>query len=336
MPAEWERHEATWLAWPHNRETWPTQLPRVEEAFLRIVEALSPGEDVRILVRDPAEKERAVKKLAQTRSRLDRVFFFQIPTADVWIRDYGPNFILKPGERPESAFNRWDFNAWGGKYDSLRADDKIAPRIASVSQTPYYEPGMVLEGGSIDVNGSGSVLVTEQCLLNPNRNFRLERPGIEAILRDHLGVRHFIWLGEGIAGDDTDGHVDDIARFVSRDTVICAAEGDPGDENYAPLQDNLKRLRAAVDETGAPLTVVELPMPRKIESDTGRLPATYANFYIGNAAVLVPAYAQPEDAVAASILGRFFPGRQVVSIPSRDLVYGLGAVHCVTQQQPAF
>lgn len=335
MPAEWERHEATWLAWPHNRETWPAQLARVEEVFLLMIEALSGGEDVCVLVRDPAEREKVFKKLAKTRVRLDRIFFFRIPTADAWIRDYGPNFILKRMEVPEYALNHWGFNAWGGKYDALKPDHGIPPRIASFLQMPYYEPGLVLEGGSIDVNGAGSALVTEQCLLNPNRNPQLGRPEIETALRDHLGVRHLIWLGEGIAGDDTDGHVDDIARFVSRDTVICAVETDSGDENYAPLQENLKRLRAAADETGSPLQVAEFPMPRKIESDSGRLPASYANFYIGNAVVLVPAYGQPEDAAAASMLRGFFPDRRTVSVPCRDLVHGLGAIHCVTQQQPA-
>lgn len=336
MPAEWEKHEATWLSWPHNTETWPAQLAKVEETYVRMVEALSQGEKVNILV-DGGQAEESVRKmLSQSLADMNRVVFFKIPTADAWMRDYGPLF-LAPKDRGAKApvFTRCVFNAWGNKYESLKRDGAVPEILKPFLGARVFEAGMVLEGGSVDVNGKGSVLTTEECLLNPNRNPGLTRGQIEQGLRDYLGAGHVIWLGQGIAGDDTDGHVDDIARFVAPDAVVCSVEKNPADENYGVLRDNLCRLKNARDQGGKHLNVIELPMPGRVEREGARLPASYANFYIGNHAVLVPVYHQAHDAEAMKILGECFPGRRIVGISCEDLVYGLGAVHCVTQQQPA-
>ncbi len=336
MPAEWEKHEATWLAWPHNIETWPTQLSEVEKIYIQMVRVLAKGEKVHILVDDLREEERAKNQLSKDHVEMSQVFFFRIPTADVWIRDYGPNFIVKNDPlKSEPAFNRWIFNAWGERYESLKADHAVPDRLLEFLDIPFFEPGIILEGGSIDANGEGTVLTTEQCLLNPNRNPHLKKQDIEGYLKDFLGVTHVIWLGEGIVGDDTDGHVDDIARFIASDTILCAVEEDKKDANYSFLQDNLKRLEKATDQSGRQLKIIELPMPGKVDCADGRLPASYANFYIGNSAVLVPLYNHPNDSTALEILGSCFPTRQIVGIPCGPLVCGLGAIHCVTQQQPA-
>lgn len=335
MPAEWQRHEATWLSWPHNTETWPTQLAKVEETFVLMAEALSEGEKVNILVGE-GEEESARRKLSQSRADMTRIVFYKIPTADAWIRDYGPLFLVSKGRGAKATvFTRWVFNAWGNKYESLKRDGTVPEILKPLLGAKVFEAGMVLEGGSVDVNGEGDVLTTEQCLLNPNRNPGLSRGQIEQGLRDYLSAGRVIWLGQGIAGDDTDGHIDDIARFVAPDTVVCSVEENPADENYSVLQDNLKRLKKARDGKGRPLNVIELPMPGRVEREGMRLPASYANFYIGNSAVLVPIYDHAHDAQALKILGECFPGRRITGIPCEDLVYGLGAVHCVTQQQPA-
>ena len=336
MPAEWEKHEATWLSWPHNTETWPAQLAKVEETYVHMVEALSQGEKVNILVDGGQAEESVRQKLSQSQADMDRIVFLKIPTADAWMRDYGPIFLAPKnrGAKPQ-VFTRWHFNAWGNKYEALKRDGSVPVILKQFLGAEVFETGMVLEGGSVDVNGEGDVLTTEQCLLNPNRNPGLTRGQIEQKLRDYLGAGHVIWLGRGIAGDDTDGHIDDIARFVAPDTVVCSVEENPADENYTVLQDNLKRLKNARDKKGRPLKVIELPMPGRVAREGARLPASYANFYIGNHAVLASVYHHAHDAQALKILGECFPGRRIVGIPCEDLVYGLGAVHCVTQQQPA-
>ncbi len=334
MPPEWHPHQATWLAWPKDPKTWPDRIPQVEDIYVLMMAHLSPGEEVRLLVDDPQTEERVRRLLARARVQESRVRIFQQPTADAWIRDYGPNFLIRDAGEPRVAFNDWRFNAWGEKYPELMADDQIPARLADAIDFPRFEPGMVLEGGAIDVNGQGVVLTTEQCLLNPNRNPGMSKSQIEQCLRLFLGIDSLIWLGQGITGDDTDGHVDDVARFVSRDTIVCCVERDPKDENFPPLQENLERLRASRSASGEPFRVVPLPMPGPIEAAGERLPASYANFYIANRVVLVPTFRHPNDRIALQTIQQLFPDRRVLGIGCEPLVWGLGAIHCVTQQQP--
>jgi agmatine deiminase len=333
MPAEWEPHEATWLAWPHNRETFPGHLEVVQGIWVRMIKEISVKEKVCLLVNDDEERFEAFTRLIRAGVRVDNVAFYEIPTVDVWMRDYGPTFVTRTGKESPLAFNDWIFDGWG-KYPSYRDDDAVAKSIAKLLGIPVFEHEIVLEGGSIDVNGCGTCLTTEQCLLNPNRNPHLTRAEIEEFLCATLGVRHVLWLGDGLVGDDTDGHIDDIARFVDPTTVVCAVEEDPRDENYTPLQENYERLQGARDQDEKKITVVKLPMPGRVHHQGARLPASYANFYLANGAVLVPTYDHPNDARARDILTELFPDRAVVSIPSAPLVIGLGAIHCVTQQQP--
>jgi agmatine deiminase len=331
MPPEWHRHSATWLAWPKDPLTWPDLVPAVEEIFLRMIAALVPHETVNLLV-DDAETEQKVR----ARSRFpgaENLRFHRIPTVDSWIRDYGPNFLLSDDGR--LAYNDWVFNAWGDKYEELKKDDTIPEILEDVLGVTRFTPGIVMEGGSIEVNGTGVVMTTEQCLLNPNRNPHLDRAQIEKYLRDYLGVRKVLWLGEGIVGDDTDGHIDDIARFVSPGVIVCALEDDPRDENFALLQDNYRRLQLATDAKGRSYEIVTLPMPGMVAGREGRLPASYANFYIANNVVLLPVFGHSNDARAVEILRKLFPGRSVIAINCAPLVWGMGTIHCVTQQQPA-
>lgn len=300
-----------------------------------MVRAIAHQERVCLLVNDGRSQAEAAERLSRAGTALDRVSFFAIPTVDVWIRDYGPTFITRKEGGTSLALNDWVFNGWGRKYKGYLEDDSVAREMKRLLDAPVFEHSVVLEGGSIDVNGRGTCLTTEQCLLNPNRNPHMDRNAIERLLGDSLGIDHFIWLGEGIAGDDTDGHIDDIARFVDPTTVVCALTGDSGDENYAPLRDNYERLQEAMDQDGRKLCVVPLPLPGRVAYDGTRLPASYANFYIANGAVLVPTYNHENDRQAVGILSDLFPGRKVLGIPCAPLVIGLGAIHCVTQQEPA-
>ena len=342
LPAEWEPHAATWLAWPHNRETWPGVFPAIADVYVEMVAVLHHHERVCLCVND-ADTARYVRgRLTAAGVDVASVSIFEVPTDDAWIRDFGPLFVTRPSaagsdqERPgRLCLTNWTFNAWGGKYPPWNLDDAVPRRLADRLGLPVVTPGIVLEGGAIDVNGRGMALTTEACLLNPNRNPHLSRTAIEQALRDYLGIRHVGWLGAGIAGDDTDGHVDEVARFVNPTTVVCAVEDDPDDPNYASLQDNLHRLHAMRDQDGRPLRIVRLPMPAAVEHDGQRLPASYANFYVANAVVLVPTFGQAADQTALAVLRRVFPGRRVCGIPSADLVVGLGGVHCLTMQQPA-
>lgn len=336
MPAEFEPHAATWLSWPHKEASWPGKLDRIPPLFVEMVRALVSGEVVNILVNDAAPAGSVREWLQRAGVATDRVRLHQVATDDAWIRDSGPTFITRQSEgTPATAIVNWGYNAWGGKYPPWDHDDVIPERVAEILGLPVFTPGMILEGGSIDVNGRGTLLTTESCLLNPNRNPELDRAAIEQRLRDYLGVRHILWLGDGIEGDDTDGHVDDLTRFVSPTTVVTVVEDDPLDANHAALQANYRRLRGMCDQDGRPLQVVTLPMPRPIAHEGQRLPASYANFYIGNAAVLLPTFAQPTDTVASATLAQLFPRRRIVPIPATDFVWGLGACHCATQQQPA-
>ena len=332
MPAEWARHESTWLSWPKNPLTFsPEIVSKVEAAYLEMIEALVHGERVDLLVDDERTEDR-VRSMLSTK----RVTFHEIKSADVWIRDYGPIFVKKGGRGPAVAATKWEFNAWGRKYDDLLVDSATGLEVARSTGLRVFETGVVLEGGSIDVNGRGALLTTEQCLLNKNRNPQLGKAQLERLLHDYLGAGSVVWLGEGVAGDDTDGHVDDIARFVDENTVVCMAESDTEDVNHAALKRNQAILSRHKDDQGRRLEVVSIAMPREVVGDGGRLPASYANFYVGNSVVLVPVFGDARrDSAALETLSDVFHGRRMVPVDSRELVYGFGGIHCVTQQQPA-
>ncbi len=342
-PAEWEPHAATWLSWPHNAETWPGRLAAVEAAFVDMVAAIAPGERVAINVLDAEMGERVQGLLRERDASLDtRVDLHAIATDDAWVRDHGPLFLVAapgaPPDAPPLVAIDFEFDAWGGKYPPWDRDAKAARRMAAAAGVPCLEAGLVLEPGAVDGNGAGGVLTTESCLLHPNRGRdgqARSREALERALGDWLVADRVVWLGDGIAGDDTDGHVDDLTRFVARDVVVTAVEADPADENHAPLADNLARLHALRRSAWPGLEIVELPMPAPCFERGERLPASHANLYIANAAVLVPVFGGESDARALAVLADCFPGREVVGIPSRDLVVGLGAAHCLTQQQPA-
>ena len=335
MPAEWMPHRATWLAWPHNRETWPTQLETVREVWVRMIQFLALKEQVVLLVNDELTKQNMISRLKNVGALMTNISILKIPTVDVWMRDYGPTFLTgADGENP-LALNDWIFNGWGRKYPAYEDDDRVAKDIASLLQVPVFNHPVVLEGGSIEVNGAGTCLTTEQCLLNRNRNPDMSRGEIEQFLKDALGVSHLVWLGEGIVGDDTDGHIDDIARFIDPMTVVCALEANSKDENYASLRENYERLQGALDQDGNRLSIVTLPCPAPVDYEGARLPASYANFYIANEVVLAPVFDDPNDYKALGILQELFPERRVVGLPCRAVVAGLGAIHCVTQQEPS-
>jgi agmatine deiminase len=301
--------------------------------YARAVAALARSETVHINVRDAA-MEAAARDLLAAAGAAGDIRFHHFPTNDAWCRDHGAIFVTR-AQAPRLAAVDWGYNAWGGKYPPFDLDDAIPPRMAAYLGVPCFEGGMILEGGSFEVDGAGLLLTSEQCLLNPNRNPALSREQIEARLRAFLGVEKILWVGEGIVGDDTDGHIDDIARFVAPSTVLAAVEEDPQDENYHILQENLRRLQLMTDLAGRPLTVLTIPMPPPVEYEGQRLPASHANYYIGNKVVLLPTFGGPSDGRAAEVLGRCFPGREVVGIDCTDVVWGLGAWHCLTQQVPA-
>jgi agmatine deiminase len=332
MPAEWEPHAATWLSWPRREGiSFPDSFDRVLPTLRAMIEALVESEQICINVWDGAHESEARAVLHGL--PMERMSFHSVPTNEPWCRDHGPTFLTRDRD-PRLAIVDWDYNAWGNKYPPFDLDEVVPTRLAQILNVPVFYPRMILEGGAIDVNGAGALLTTESCLLNPNRNPNLRREEIEQRLRDFLGVREILWLGDGIAGDDTDGHIDDLARFVSERTIVAVVEDDPQDENYAPLQENLARLRE-IKIAGRKIDIVTLPMPRKIMREGLRLPASYANFYIANTCVLVPAFADPADEVALSILRECFPHRRVIGIDCRELIWGLGTFHCLTQQQPA-
>ncbi len=341
MPAEWEPHESTWIAWPHNRTDWPGKFQTIPWVYAEIVRHLSRVECVDILVQDEREEARAARVLKLSDARMESVRFHRWPTNRVWTRDYGPIFV---SNREELGAVKWRFNAWA-KYPDWRLDERAGSKIVASVKVPGWRPvavlhgrqqPLVLEGGSIDVNGQGTLLTTEECLLSEvqARNPGLGREGMEMALREYLGAQQVVWLGRGIAGDDTHGHVDDIARFVSPQMVVAVVETNRDDPNHEPLADNVRRLRAAADQDGRRLTVIELPMPEPVTFRGLRLPASYANFYIANGLLLVPTFNDRNDRVALEILAGCFPDREVVGIHCRDLVLGLGTLHCLTQQQP--
>jgi agmatine deiminase len=328
MPAEWEPHEATWIAWPHEKSDWPGKFAPIPWVYGEIVRHLARVERVRILVEDEDAAQRARRVLQKCHADLAAVEFYHHPTDRSWTRDYCPTFVKS--KSGEVAAVNWRFNGWA-KYANHKKDARAGAFVARALRTRRWDAPLVLEGGSIDVNGAGKLLTTEECLLSDvqARNPGVGRRGIEAALRDYLGATNIVWLNRGIAGDDTHGHIDGLARFTSRDTVVTVVEPDKSELNHEPLKENLARLRARKD-----LRVVTLPMPEPVYFAGQRLPASYANFYIANERVLVPVFADKRDALALRTLERLFRDRAVVGIPCRDLVLGLGTLHCMTQQQP--
>jgi agmatine deiminase len=349
MPAEWEPHAATWIAWPHNREDWPRKFWPVGWVYTEIVRYLSSGEQVQIVVRSRTMMERVADQLDAVGVNLDSIRFLKAATNRSWLRDTGPTFVVKNdlAQTPEATVGLvdWKFNGWA-KYPNHELDNRLPRKIATWLDAPRWVPRIndrkkggrriVMEGGAIDVNGRGTLLATEECLLSEiqARNPDLDRSELEQIFADYLAVRHVVWLGRGIEGDDTHGHIDDLARFVGPRTVATVVEPRAEDPNHEPLKENLRRLEGAHDQDGARLSIVALPMPRPVVFDGQRLPASYANFYIANGIVLVPTFNDPADRVALNILAELFPDRQVIGIHSVDLVLGLGTVHCLSQQQP--
>jgi agmatine deiminase len=344
MPAEWEPHEATWIAWPHNRNDWPGRFQAIPWVYADIVRHVVRGERARIIVNDGAHQRLAERTLKQAHVPVEHVEFFRWKTDRVWTRDSGPIFVTRETE-PKLALTHWRFNGWA-KYPNYKKDEKLPALIAKKFGVRSWQPQIadgskrtrvVLEGGSIDVNGRGTLLTTEECLLSDvqRRNPGIVREQLEQAFEDYFGVKKTIWLGNGIAGDDTHGHVDDISRFVSPDTVVTTVETNTSDPNHAPLRENLHRLRKATDQEGKQLNIIELPLPSPVWFRGQRLPASYANFYIANAAVLVPTFNDAHDRTALGILAELFPDRDVVGIYCGDFIWGLGAIHCATQQQPA-
>jgi len=368
MPAEWEPHDATWLAWPHYRDDWPGKFESIPWVYAEIIRHLARHERVELIVNDAASERRARKILDRANALSDNVRFHRWHTNRVWTRDSGCTFVMTPSfARPDSRGRlsprgsrrgasdsidpeqggasellavKWRFNAWA-KYSNYQRDEKIGSLMAKAANTSELHPvfgkhRVVLEGGSIDVNGRGTLLTTEECLLSKvqQRNPTMKRKDYEKVFADYLGIKNVIWLDSGIAGDDTHGHVDDISRFVTPDTVVTAVETNPDDPNYEPLRENIRRLRAATDQDGKPLAIIELPMPAPVIFEGRRLPASYANFYVANGIVLVPLFNDPNDRFALDILADVFPDREIIGIYSGDLIWGFGALHCMTQQQP--
>ena len=345
MPAEWDPHEATWLAWPHNPEDWPGKFQPIPWLYVEIVRLLSVHERVHILVDDKKAEQRAASMLERVGANPDQVSFHCWPTNRSWTRDTGPIFVRNREGR--IGLTDWLFNGWA-KYPNSQLDDQFPARVSNLLGLPSWQPfiqneggtkycRIVLEGGSIDTNGQGILLTTEECLLSEvqQRNPGVSRDQLEQAFHDYLGIDQVLWLNRGIAGDDTHGHVDDITRFVTATTIITAVEHNTSDPNHAPLAENLARLKAARTLDGKQFTLIELPVPRPVVFRGQRLPASYANFYIANGLVLVPTFHDPNDRVALNILAEVFPGREVIGIHAVDLVWGLGTLHCMTQQQPA-
>ena len=339
MPAEWAPHAATWIAWPHNPEDWPNKFQPIPWVYCEIVRHLSQVEDVHILVNSEADERRATNMLRRQGANLARLHFHCWRTDRVWLRDSGPIFIKNP--QGETALTNWKFNAWA-KYPNHLNDDRIPNEVAKLYGMESFEPEvnsrrLVLEGGSIDTNGAGILLTTEECLLSEvqQRNPGISRAQLEQAFHDYLGIDQTLWLNRGCAGDDTHGHVDDITRFVSENTILTAVEPNTADENHLPLAENLERLHAARNLHGEPFEILPLPMPAPVVFEGQRLPASYANFYIANGLVLVPTFNDPNDRIALNAIAACFPDRTITGIHCTDFIWGLGALHCMTQQEPA-
>ena len=335
FPAEFEEHEATWLSWPHKEASWPGKLDAVYPYYAQFVKALAESEKVRINVADEAMKNFALGHLIRAGVNLAQVTFFFHPTNDAWCRDHGPAFLVNPEAEQKKVIVDWGYNAWGGKYPPFDLDDVIPTLIGKEFNIPVFHPGIVMEGGSVEFNGAGTLLTSTACLLNPNRNPHLNQEQIEEYLRNYYGVDQILWVDEGVVGDDTDGHIDDTVRFVNENTVLTVVEENPADENYELLQHNLKQLKAMRLPNGQALNIIELPMPDAVVYDDQRLPASYANFYIANTSVIVPTFRCAKDEKALQIIQSCFPTRKVIGIDSTEIIWGLGSFHCLSQQEPA-
>jgi agmatine deiminase len=335
FPAEFEPHTATWLSWPHKEASWPDKIETIFPRYAEFVKWLSLSERVCINVRDESMKSFASGWLENAGADMNRIEFYFHPTNDAWCRDHGPAFLINPGAEIPKIIVDWDFNAWGGKYPPFDLDDVIPTLIAKHFNLPVYYPGIIMEGGSVDFNGAGTLITSKQCLLNVNRNPHMNQEQIEGYLRDYYGVEQVLWVDEGIVGDDTDGHIDDTVRFVNEDTVITVIEEKKGDGNYELLQENLRQLKHMRLLNGKQLNIVELPMPDPVIWEEQWLPASYGNFYICNKYVIVPTFRSAKDDRVCSIIQQCFPAHQVVGIDSTDIIWGLGSFHCLSQQEPA-
>jgi len=334
FPAEFAPHESTWLSWPHKEASWPGKLDTIFPVYAQFVKLLAEGEKVNINVADESLKSSAMNYLIFAGADLSKVFFYFNPTNDAWCRDHGPAFLINPKAENKKVIVDWGYNAWGGKYPPFDLDDVIPTRIAATLKLPIYHPGIVMEGGSVEFNGIGDLLTTTSCLLNKNRNPHLSQAQIEQYLMDYYGVKNILWLGDGIVGDDTDGHIDDLTRFVNEDTVVTVMEENKSDENYLPLKENLEALEKLRLGNGKSLNIIELPMPSAVVYEGQRLPASYANFYISNKYVITPTFKDKNDEKALSILQSCFKNRKVVGLDSTDIIWGLGSFHCLSQQEP--
>lgn len=335
FPAEFAPHVATWLSWPHKEASWPGKIHTIYPYYAQFVKVLTESELVRINVVDAAMQDFATAHLLKAGVPMDKVEFFLHPTNDAWCRDHGPAFLINPNAANKKVIVDWNYNAWGDKYPPYDLDDVIPTRIAEHYGLPVYYPGIIMEGGSVEFNGAGTLLTSTACLLNPNRNPHLNQEQIEGYLRNYYGVEQILWVDEGIVGDDTDGHIDDTVRFVNEDTVLTVVESNKQDENHAILQHNLKQLQQMRLLNGKQLNIVELPMPDAVVYEDQRLPASYANFYISNQHVIVPTFRCDKDDQALSIIQQCFPERTVVGIDSTEIIWGLGSFHCLSQQEPA-
>ena len=334
FPAEFEPHEATWLSWPHKEASWPGKIDSIYPNYALFVKYLAESEIVRINVVDEAMKIAAIKHLTTAGVNLQQVRFFIHPTNDAWCRDHGPAFLINNKAAQKKVIVDWNYNAWGNKYPPYDLDDIIPTLIGKEFNLPVFHPGIVMEGGSVEFNGKGTILTSTCCLLNENRNPTLNQASIEKYLHDYYGAEQILWVAEGIVGDDTDGHIDDTVRFVNEDTVLTVVESNQQDDNYALLQTNLKQLHAMRLLNGKQLNVVELPMPDPIVYEDQRLPASYANFYISNKHVIVPTFQSKKDDLALQIISECFKSRTVIGIDSTDIIWGLGSFHCLSQQEP--
>jgi agmatine deiminase len=335
FPAEFHKHEATWLSWPHKEASWPGKIHTIFPYYAQFIKTVAMSEKVRINVADAAMKDFAVKHLQDAGVNMAQVEFFMHPTNDAWCRDHGPAFLINPSAAQKKAIVDWGYNAWGGKYPPFDKDDVIPTLIAQHFNLPVFYPEIVMEGGSVEFNGKGTVLTSTCCLLNENRNPHLNREQLEGYLSDYYGVDQVLWVDEGIVGDDTDGHIDDTIRFVNEDTVLTVVEEKKDDENYELLQQNLRQLKEMRLLNGKQLNIVELPMPDAVIHEEQRLPASYANFYISNGHVIVPTYRCAQDDKALQIISQCFKDREVIGIDSTEIIWGLGSFHCLSQQEPA-
>lgn len=334
FPPEFALHEATWLSWPHKEASWPGKIHTIYPYYAQFIKTLALSEKVRINVADEAMKQFAVQHLQQVEVDLSQVEFFFHPTNDAWCRDHGPAFLINPNAEQKKVIVDWDYNAWGDKYPPYDLDDVIPTLIGKHYNIPVFNPGIVMEGGSVEFNGAGALLTSTACLLNPNRNPHLTQQQIEEYLINYYGVEQILWVDEGIVGDDTDGHIDDTVRFVNEDTVLSVIEENKADENYELLQHNLQQLKQMRLLNSKQLNIVELPMPDEIVYEDQRLPASYANFYISNKHVIVPTYQCAKDDKALQIIQQCFPSREVIGIDSTEIIWGLGSFHCLSQQEP--